>query len=125
MPHVNDDKNIIKYAGDYNLDVCTIVSYKKSVDHADQCIRYNILPQVMSLSLVEDISLQVITGEINVADAQDIRTVMPITGMERLELKFYTPGASKHNMVEALEEKTEPFYIYKIERIRPSGGTGR
>ena len=125
MPHVNEDKDTIKFAGDYNLDVCTIVSYKKSVDNADQCIRYNILPQVMSLSLVEDISLQVITGEINVADAQDIRTLLPLTGMERLELKFYTPGASDHNKVEALEEKTEPFYIYKIERIRPSGGTGR
>ena len=52
MPHINEDKENIKYAGDYNLDVCTIISYKKSPDHADVCIRHNILPQVMSVSLV-------------------------------------------------------------------------
>jgi activator of HSP90 ATPase len=90
MPHVNEDKDTIKFAGDYNLDVCTIVSYKKSVDNADTCIRHNILPQVLSLSLVEDISLQVITGEINVADAQDIRTVLPITGRTILHIQNRT-----------------------------------
>lgn len=125
MPHINEDKDNLKFAGDYNLDVCTLISYQKSPDNADLCIRQNILPQVLSITLVEDISLQVITGEINVADARDIRTVLPLTGMERLELKFYTPGSSKEDMVNALEEVTEPFYVYKIEKIRPSGGTGR
>lgn len=125
MAHINEDKESLKFAGDYNLDVCTIVSYRKSPDQANEVVRFNILPQVMSLSLVEDITLQCITGEINVADAQDIRTILPLTGLERLELKFYTPGASQLDRVDALEEKTEPFYIYKIEKIRPSGGTGR
>jgi len=125
MAHINEDKESLKFAGDYNLDVCTIVSYRKSPDQANEVVRFNILPQVMSLSLVEDITLQCITGEINVADAQDIRTILPLTGLERLELKFYTPGASQLDRVDALEEKTEPFYIYKIEKIRPSGGIGR
>ena len=62
MAHVNEDKDILKFAGDYNLDVCTIISYQKSPDHADLCIRHNILPQVLSITLVEDISLQVISG---------------------------------------------------------------
>jgi hypothetical protein len=125
MAHINEDKDSLKFAGDYNLDVCTIISYRKSPDQANELVRFNILPQVMSLSLVEDVTLQCITGEINVADAQDLRTVLPLTGLERLELKFYTPGTSNDNRVDALEETNEPFYIYKIEKIRPSGGTGR
>ena len=103
MAHINEDKESLKFAGDYNLDVCTIVSYRKSPDQANEVVRFNILPQVMSLTLVEDITLQCITGEINVADAQDIRTILPLTGLERLELKFYTPGTSQLDRVDALE----------------------
>src|SRR5210317_2579735 len=114
MAHINEDKESLKFAGDYNLDVCTIVSYRKSPDQANEVVRFNILPQVMSVTLVEDITLQCITGEINVADAQDIRTILPLTGLERLELKFYTPGLPGYNNVRG---EGFPFQIYKIEKV--------
>jgi len=125
MSVIGDNKDTLKFAGDFKLDVCTLVSYRKSAEAQDQSVRVNILPQVMSITYVEDITLQCITGEIVLADVQDIRTSLPLTGMERLELKFYTPGSGLSDRVEALEGTSDPYYIYKIEKIRPSGGTGR
>ena len=63
----------------------------------------------MNLSIVEDISMECITGEIDLADAQDIRTVLPLTGLERLELKLHTPGSAKEDRVDTSEEKTTHF----------------
>ena len=125
MSVIGDNKDTLKFAGDFQLDVCTLVSYRKSAEAQDELVRVNILPQVMSVTYVEDITLQCITGEIVLADVQDIRTSLPLTGMERLELKFYTPGSNLSDRVEALEQISDPYYIYKIEKIRPSGGTGR
>ena len=125
MASVNEDKELLRYAGDFRLDLCNIISYRTDPDNATESLRINILPQLMNLSIVEDISMECITGEIDLADAQDIRTVLPLTGLERLELKLYTPGSAKEDRVDTSEEQNDPFYIYKIERIRPSGGTGR
>ena len=44
------------------------------------------------LHLVEDVTMPVITGTIDVADGQDFRTLLPFTGMEKLELHVFTPG---------------------------------
>jgi len=125
MSVIGDNKDTLKFAGDFQLDICTLVSYRKAAEAQDSAVRVNILPQVMSVTYVEDITLQCITGEIVLADNQDIRTVLPLTGMERLELKFYTPGSGLGDRVEAIEETSDPYYVYKIEKIRPSGGTGR
>ena len=125
MSTIGDNKDTLKFAGDYQLDVCTLVSYRKAADAQDQAVRVNVLPQVLTISYVEDITLQCISGEIVLADVQDIRTSLPLTGMERLELKFYTPGSGLGDRIEALEETSDPYYIYKIEKVRPSGGTGR
>ena len=125
MADINSDKERIKFAGDFRLEVCNIISYRSDPDNTTEALRINILPQLMGLTYVEDITMQCITGEIDLADNQDIRTVLPITGLERLELKFHTPGASKENRIDTNEEVSDPYYIYKIEKIRPSGGTGR
>jgi len=125
MSVIGDNKDTLKFAGDFQLDICTLISYRKAADAQDQALRINILPQVLYISYVEDITLQCISGEIILADVQDIRTVLPLTGMERLELKFYTPGSGLGDRVEAIEETSDPYYVYKIEKVRPSGGTGR
>jgi hypothetical protein len=125
MSTIGDNKDTLKFAGDFQLDVCTLISYRKSAEAQDQAVRVNILPQVLTISYVEDITLQCISGEIVLSDVQDIRTSLPLTGMERLELKFYTPGSGQGDRVEALEETSDPYYVYKIEKVRPSGGTGR
>ena len=48
-------------------------------------------------------------------DAQDIRTILPITGLERLQLKFSTPGLPGFN---AVANEGHPFYIYAIDMVK-------
>ena len=54
-------------------------------------------------------------GTVTVYDTQDIRTVLPITGLEKLNLKFNTPGLTGVN---AVEEEGHPFQVYKIDQVR-------
>ena len=89
MAALDDNDNIINYAGDFRLKACTIISYRKA-GNSEKAIRQNILPQVMSVSLVEDITMPVLTGTVDVNDGVDFRTTLPITGMEKLELHVFT-----------------------------------
>ena len=65
--------------------------------------------------------MPVMTGSIDVADGQDIRTLLPLTGMEKLELHVFTPGQDE---IKFIEGQTDTLNIYKIEKIRLTGGTG-
>ena len=111
----SDNKdNIIDYAGDFRLKACTIISYRKAPG-SEKASRVNILPQVMNISLVEDVTMPVLTGTVDVSDGVDFRTMLPITGMEKLELHVFTPGQSE---IKYLEGVTDTFNVYKIEKIR-------
>ena len=44
------------------------------------------------MSITEDIFSNNIMGSVTVYDSQDIRTILPITGLERLSFKLNTPG---------------------------------
>ena len=44
------------------------------------------------MSITEDIFSDSIVGSVTVYDMQDIRSILPLTGLERLSLKFSTPG---------------------------------
>tara|TARA_B100000900_G_scaffold56651_1_gene42363 strand:+ start:842 stop:2302 length:1461 start_codon:yes stop_codon:yes gene_type:complete len=114
MAALDDNDNIINYAGDFRLKACTIISYRKA-GNSEKAIRQNILPQVMSVSLVEDITMPVLTGTVDVNDGVDFRTTLPITGMEKLELHVFTPGQDE---IKFLEGVTDTFNVYKIEKIR-------
>ena len=50
MSTIGDNKDTLKFAGDYQLDVCTLVSYRKAADAQDQAVRVNVLPQVLTIS---------------------------------------------------------------------------
>jgi len=52
MSTIGDNKDTLKFAGDYQLDVCTLVSYRKAADAQDQAVRINVLPQVLTISYV-------------------------------------------------------------------------
>ena len=61
----------------------------------------------MNLSIVEDISMECITGEIDLLTIlQDIRTVLPLTGLERLELKLHTLVLQKTELIQAKNKTT-------------------
>jgi len=114
----DNNDNIINYAGDFRLKACTIISYRKA-GNSDKAIRQNILPQTVAVSLVEDITMPLLTGTIDVSDGVDFRTTLPITGMEKLELHVFTPG---QNGIKFLEGVTDTFNVYKIEKIRGASG---
>jgi len=106
------EKNILDRAGKYNLSELNIISYQQ-VDNEPRFI--DIKGITLTLSITEDIFSNNIMGSIIVYDTQDIRTLLPITGLERLSFKFNTPGLPGYDM----SEKTGvPFQIYKVDSVR-------
>ena len=116
MAASDNQDNIINYAGDFRVKVVNILSYRKA-EGSEKAFRVNLIPQTMAVNLVEDVTMPVITGSIDVADGQDFRTLLPLTGNEKLELHIFTPGQR--------EGQTDTLAVYKIDKIRLSGGTGR
>ena len=106
------EKNILDRPGKYNLSELNIISYQQ-VDNQPRFI--DIKGITLTLSITEDIFSNNIMGSIIVYDTQDIRTMLPITGLERLSIKLNTPGLPGYDM----SEKTGvPFQIYKVDSIR-------
>ena len=121
MAASDNQDNIINYAGDFRLKTCNIISYRKS-SNSEKALRFNMAPQCMAISFVESVTTPFITGSLDITDGQDIRTLLPITGNERLELRCFTPGQREINFT---EDTTGTLNIYKIDKIRITGGTGR
>ena len=121
MAASDNQDNIINYAGDFRLKTCNIISYRKA-SNSEKALRFNMAPQCMALSFIESVTTPFITGSLDITDGQDIRTLLPITGNERLELRCFTPGQREINFT---EDTTGTLNIYKIDRIRTTGGTGR
>ena len=120
------DNETLKKAGEYRLDICTIISYRTDPDNASRPLRLDVQKSLISLSLIEDITMPCVHGELTLLDNTDVRTLLPLTGNERLEVRFWTPSYGAFEKVAALEGITEPFYIYKMDRVVPSpGGTSR
>ena len=121
MAASDNQDNIINYAGDFRVKVVNILSYRKA-EGSEKAFRVNLIPQTMAVNLVEDVTMPVITGSIDVADGQDFRTLLPLTGNEKLELHLFTPGQRE---IEYIDGKTDTLAVYKVDKIRISGGTGR
>jgi len=116
-----DYKNHINNAGDFNLEALEIISYHREQDSGD-LFRMDISNVFISIEITEDIFSNYIVGRVRIQDTQDIRTMLPITGLERLNLKLNTPGCPGYN---ALDEEGHPFQIYKIESVAQDGTSGR
>ena len=111
MADIQDNPNIISQAGDYNLNSIKILSYRKN-DSEGRMYEMDIKQITMNIELVEDIFSGFIHGSVLVYDSQDVRSVLPITGLEKLELSFNTPGLPGVN---AVRDEGHPYHIYKIE----------
>ena len=105
-------------AGDYNLEIAELLSYRmgggppgKMEPH-----RINILPIISQIEIQEGIFHKSMLGRIQVYDTQDVRTLLPIVGLERLNLKFHTAGL---NGICAVANEGHPFHVYKIEQVAP------
>ena len=100
-------------AGDYDLFTCQIVSYRIHKEN-QKPVTIDIKPIVGSIEISESIFQKTIQGKIQVLDGNDIKTILPITGLEKVHLKFNTPGAPGINFT---EETGKEFHIYKIDRV--------
>ena len=112
------DKERLTKAGDYNLDVAEILSYKIAggAPGSQQPYRVDIKSIITQIDIQEDIFRHSMVGRIQVYDTQDVRTLLPIVGLERLNLKFHTPGLSG---ICAVANEGHPFHIYKIQSVAP------
>ena len=121
MAASDNQDNIINYAGDFRIKVVNILSYRKA-EGSEKAFRVNLIPQTMTINMVEDVTMPVVTGSLDVADGQDFRTLLPLTGNEKLELHLFTPGQKE---IQYIEGQTDTLAVYKVDKIRLSGGTGR
>ena len=107
------DSPILDKVGKYNLNVLEIISYRQQKDES--------APKIMDIrgicdvfELQEDILRGALYGTLTVYDTQDIRSILPLTGLERLSVKFNTPGMPGYDMT---EDNGTPFHIYKVDNV--------
>ena len=106
--------NNLTKAGDFNLEQIELISYRNNVEEGLP-LSMDIKPITIQLELIEDITESFLSGAITVYDTQDIRTTLPITGLERLKLKFNTPGMPGYAFN---GDEGVPFQVYKIEEVK-------
>ena len=106
----------IQNSEDFSLSVAEILSYRMaggSPGH-QQPIRIDIKNIILKITLDENIYEHSMVGKLQIYDTLDVRTILPITGLERLNLKFNTPGLKGVN---AVANEGHPFHIYKIQSV--------
>ena len=108
------ERDILDRVGKYNLSELSIISYRQQKDESKPKTM-DIKGITLSMSITEDIFSNNINGSITVYDTQDIRSIFPLTGLERLSFKFNTPGLPGYDMT---EDNGIPFSIYKVDSVR-------
>ena len=107
------DRDVFDKVGQYNLDEIAIISYRFAEDSLPR--RIDIKGILYNFEIAEDVLLNNIVGSAIVYDMQDIRSILPIIGLERLSLKFNSPGMAGYDYT---EDTGVPLQIYKIDKIR-------
>ena len=106
------DRDVFDKVGQYNLSEIAIISYRQTKDSKPRRIDISIL---YNFEIAEDIFLNNVVGSVIVYDMQDIRSIMPMVGLERLSLKFNSPGMNGYDYS---EDTGVPLQIYKIDKVR-------
>ena len=106
---INTDE--LKSAGQYSLSDVTLVSYQSAAGSSNPK-RISIRSLVTEINIYESIDSKCLSGNIVVTDAQNIPNHLPLTGLERIEFKLFTPGTSR--AFDFTPETGHPMYIYKI-----------
>lgn len=113
--------NQLHQAGDYTLETVEIISYKHNAKEQTPT-RLDIKALVKTVEISESLFRPIIQGKIIVFDTQDVRTILPLTGLEKLNLKFFTPGLPGYS---AVENEGHPYRIYKIDNVKTDDGNPR
>ena len=107
------ERDILDNPGKYNIDEIAIISYRPDKEK-NTTYSFDIKGIMAVLNLHENIFRNVMSGSVIVYDTNDIRTIFPLTGLERLSLKFNTPGLFGYDFS---EETGTPMHIYKVDKV--------
>ena len=114
-------------AGEYVIDNAEIISYRITGGGpgvGNVPYRMNITGIIGKIELDQNLFNHSMYGRIQVLDANDIRTILPITGLEKLNLSFHTPGLEGPRGV-AGNDNGHPFHITRIENVAPDIKAGK
>ena len=106
---INTDE--LKSAGQYSLSDVTLVSYQSAAGSSNSK-KISIRSLVAEINIYESLDSKCLSGNIVVTDAQNIPNHLPLTGLERVEFKLFTPGTSR--AFDFTPETGHPMYVYKI-----------
>lgn len=98
MDKMYNPANTLRFAGDVNIDKCTIISKNG--------IYVDVKAQVLQIQIFEDIFAPFMSGSLVIKDSFDYTNLFPLRGEEFLELKVSTPTMPNGSI-----EGT--FHIYK------------
>ena len=101
------DRNTFDKPGQYTLQNLEIISYRRDSETIEPIVM-EIKGILFNLNLVEDIFTHNIVGSVVVYDMQDIRSLLPITGLEKLKLTLNSPGCRGYD---------HEFQIYKVDNV--------
>ena len=112
-------------AGEYIIDTAEILSYRISDGGPGQGLqpfRMDIKGIIGKLEFDQNLFKGSMYGKIQVLDQSDVRTLLPITGLEKLNLSFHTPGLDGPRGV---ANHSHPFHITRIENVAPDIKSGK
>ena len=113
------DRDTFDKVGQYNLEEIAIISY--GFDKEESLPRrIDIKGILYNFEIAEDILTNNVVGSAIVYDMQDIRSMLPIVGLERLSLKFNSPGNPGYDFT---EDNGVPLQIYKIDKVKRDPNT--
>ena len=95
----------LKYAGEFRIDECTIITHEG--------FEYSITDLIEVVNFYEDIYSATVSGSVIVKDTTNIAMNFPIIGQERLRLKILTPQTNPTRET-SIDFTISPLYVYKI-----------
>ena len=107
MPEIKYDR-----PGAFELGDVILISYK-SFDGSGTPKRLSIRDLVQEFSIYESIDGKFLTGDMTLLDATNAIQKLPITGFERLEFFFRTPGTTKG--FDFSIKSGHPMFVYALE----------
>ena len=108
------DRDVFDKPGQYTLNEIEIISYRHNQEELLP-LKINIKPIMVSFEIAEDIFSNNVVGSCIVYDMQDVRTMLPLTGLERLSLSFNSPGITGYDFTDTTGI---PLQIYKIDKVK-------
>ena len=113
------DASVLKKPGQYLLTDVVLVSYSSQTND-NRPTKVDVGTMIGDFNIYESIYNKTLSGNILLVDSQNIIRKLPLTGNERIEFKFFTPGSPY--AYDFTEKTGHPMYIYKIQsrtRINP------